>query len=414
MKKLFYVFLIILATTSLIFEVAYAQTLESTNYKILNSTIDSGGGVSTGSSGYNILTSAGVAGADTKLESTNYRLRSGFPNPFQANVPIIECFETSTNSGTTNCAFLPGGNGMRGVCGDPGCYDRAKLEIDDQNNPIDALYLVALSDDSFATTYFLQSDHTIATTFDINDYMTQCEIEGIDPDDTNCDDSGDVNWNEELQKYNIIGIKPNTAYQVMVRAVNGDFTETQFSPLVSATTELPTIALDLDTAVTDTESSGPYSIELGALSNSISTAEKSIWVDISTNSIGGISLYVNNLNGSTNGLYSISNSQGIPSESEDLSMDDGDGGYGLKTASVNQTSLGPLQMSATFNTAGAEEVGGLSTTPTLMLFTNTSGANVGPLNAGRGRIRVKAKSFTTLASGSYTDTITFTALGTWY
>lgn len=406
--------LVLICSLSIVsYKNVYAQNLESPNYEILNSTVDSGGGVSE-SSGYGLLSSAGVSGSDTRLESTNYRFRSGFPNPFQANVPLVKCFETNTDNLSSDCDFLPNANGMIGECGDPGCFNRAKLEIDHQNNPIDTLFLVALSLDSFTTTLYLQSDHSFATTFDINDYMTKCELEGRDDNDPNCNDSGDPNWNTGLQSYNIYGLKPNTTYQIMVRAVSGDFTETEFSPTDSATTELPMIALDLDTDINDVNTNAPYSIDLGQLSNStVSTADKSIWVDISTNSIGGINVYVQNLNGSTNGLYSSLNSAGIPSESEDLDVDDGDGGYGLKIASVTQASLGPLQNSATFNTAGANQVGLLSTTPTTIFFTNTTGANRGPVADGRGRIRVKARSFSTLPAGVYTDTITFTALGNW-
>ena len=409
MKKISLLSIILLSV--IIRPVVMAQAgaaLSSTSYKILNPSVTSGGGVST-STGYALLSAAGQVGADTRLESTNYRMRSGFPHTFQAHVPKIACFETTTNGGSTNCLNIPGAAGMIGVCGENGCYDRAKLEIDDQNNPIDTLFLVALSDDSWTTTYYLQSDHSISTSYDINDYMTQCELEGRDSDDSNCDDSGDGNWDEGLQRYNVLSINPNSTYLIQVRAVHGDFTETQYSTTGTATTTVPSISLDLDVAATDSETAYPYSIDLGVLGNTTpTTATDSIWIDIGTNAINGVNVNVRDLNA---GLSFASDL--IPSETEDMNNDDGDGGYGLKATGTGQTSLGPLMSNSTFNTTGANEVGAMTTSNTQIFYTNTVGSNFGQINAGRGRIRVKAKAFLSLITGNYTDIITFTAIGSW-
>lgn len=391
-------------------KLALAQQLESTKYKIIDGNISSGGGVSTGS-GYDLLVAVGQTGADTRLESASYLLRSGFPNGIQANVPIAICFETNTSSGTTTCQNIPGNLGMVENCGEPGCYDRAKYEIDDQNNPTDALFLTALSPDAWTTTYYLQSDHTLGTTFDINDYMTQCELEGYDADNTDCDDSGDAGWNENLQTFNILGLKPGTTYQIATRAVNGDFTETQYSQPVNATTQQPTIAFDLDVSETDTETTSPHSLGIGLLSPvSATTATKSIWVDITSNSINGVNIYVNN---SVDGLYSSETTTSILSETEDLDIDDGDGGYGLKTTATGETTLGPLFSSATYTTTNSNAVGALSSNATQIFYTNASGSNNGPINNGRGQIRVKARSYTNLPTGNYIDSLTFTALANW-
>jgi hypothetical protein len=410
-KTYLLIVLVLLSVLMILVSSAFAQDLESPNYRIEDPSVNSGGGISDGNNGRDILTSAAQTGADTRLESSSYALRTGFPNGIQANVPTINCIETNTDSTSTNCQYLPNSNGMIGECGSPGCYDRAKIEINDENNPVDTLYLVSLSDDGWATSYYLQSDHTIDTTFDINDYMTQCTLEGRDPDDANCDDSSDTNWNESLQSNNIYGLKSGTTYQVRVRAVSGDFTETQYSPIQSTTTELPTLTLDLDIAATDIDTSAPNEMNLGTLrSGVIIDPDDDIWVDISTNTIEGTSVYVQN-NGQ--GLYSSATTESIPSETEDLSTNDGDGGYGLKTISSTQASLGPLQEASLYNTSNTTSVGNILSTENLIFFTDTTGTNDGPITDGRGRTTLKAKSFESLAAGEYSDTITFTATGNW-
>jgi len=412
-NSLFKITILILISLPLLSGSILASTpnLESSNYKIVNPNIDSGGGVSSGSTIYGLLQSLGQMGADTRLESTNYALRSGEPNPYQANVPIIGCFEATSTGGSTLCNYLPNSAGMIGECGDPGCYDRVKLEVNDQNNPYDTLYLVALSHDSWNTTWYLQSDHSLETTYDINDYMTQCELEGRDDDDSNCDDSGDGNWNASLQQYNVLGLGPMYRYEVKIRAVHGDFTETRYSSTGATTLTHPSIGLDLDISETDSETSAPYSLHIGGLHNTIATtAPNKIWVDVSTNAISGVNVYVHN---DGQGLLNTVSSQNIPSESEDLDSSDGDGGYGFKISSVTEGSLGPLQSGGTYNTAGANEVGALSSSTTVVLFTNTTGSNVGPLNNGRGSIFVKARSYTELSPGFFEDNIYFSALGNW-
>jgi hypothetical protein len=298
---------------------------------------------------------------------------------------------------------------MIGQCGEPGCYDRAKLEIDDQNNPIDTLYLVTLSTDSFVSEiFFLQSDHTIASTFDINSYLTQCQLEGIDSDDPQCDDSGDVDWNATLQEYNVLGLTPNTTYEVAVRALHGDFTETDYSPTLSATTSIPSIGFDIDISSTDTETSAPYSITFGNLSLSTPvSANNSIWIDLSTNNPNGVDVKVES---TSSGLYSIANNTYIKSESEDLDQDDGDGGYGARVSSISQSDLGPLNRNFLFFNGGNNSVGALKATPTILVYTENSGANKGQLVSGRSRVELIAKSYAGLPSGTYTDSLFFTAI----
>jgi hypothetical protein len=376
--------------------------LTSNNYKIVDPQVDSSGGISESSS-YSLISSSDPI-ADARLTSGSYQIGSAFPNSIQANVPLVRCFETTTLSGDTDCTDFPNLNGAQGECGNPGCYDRAKIEVDHQNNPIDTIYLVSITDDSTATEYYLQSDHTISQTYDVGDYLTLCQLQGIDGRvGSGCQDSGGGEWDEDLQRINIFGLAPNTSYTVQVRALNGDFTESPYSPTETSTTSVPALSFDIDIADNGgsaTETGGVHLIELGTLSaGSVTTATDRIWLDMGSNVTPGFNLYVEDLN---NGL--LGSSSTIPSESEDLASDSGNGGFGLKIDSVTEANLGPLLSAATYDTAGGDEVGAVSTTPALIFSTDTVSTNVGPLDSGRASLFVKA----TAAEGGLAELVTDT------
>ena len=402
--------IIILATLSVFFSApVFAQTqLDSTNYSLLDVEIGGVGGISE-SSNYALIQSSDPT-ANSRLESTNYALGSGFPSSFQANVPLIICIETSTDSGTTNCNNFPNANGAEGECGDPGCYDRAKIEIDHQDNPVDTVYLVRLEDE-IGNFYYLQSDMSVSQTYDINDYLTLCEIEGVDTrTGSTCENGGDPNYNADLFSYNIFGLKPGETYEVSVRALSGDFTETQFSPEVQVTTEYPSLVFDLDIANSvgiNTETSVPYSVNLGTITSSTATSVNRIWVDLGTNIVDGVNLYAKDSN---SGLVSGPNL--IPSQSEDLDVDSGgDGGYGLKLETISEDSLGPvLTTGSNYSTGSSNQVGNLTTSNSLVVSTSDSGSNLGQVSGGRVSLMVKAKSTTAKPAGIYSDLITFSLL----
>lgn len=376
--------------------------LESNNYKILDPTTDSGGGA-TDSTNYSLLSSTGNPTADARLESGNYAIGSGFPNGIQANVPLIRCAETTTTAATPSlCLHFPNADGAQGECGVPGCYDRAKIEIDAQDNPIDTLYLIEITNTDTTQVYYVQSDNTVATTYDIGDYMTICQFEGRDPSDPDCDNNSDPNWDETLQSTNVYGLMAGANFSVRVRALHGDFTESQYSPAVAFSTTVPSLGMDLDIGTTSAaETASPYSIDLGELSvASPTTASDLIWLDLNTNSFNGLNAYVKSANAALDGGVPQ-----IPSQAEDLATDT-DGGYGLKISSYTQSSLGPIQAS-NFETAGADEVGNLTLSNKQIFFTDTSGANRGPVTLGRAGIYVKARTAPTVGTGVFSDTITF-------
>lgn len=387
-----------------------AQPLESTNFEIVDSEVGSIGEISDSVS-YSLMATFDPI-ADPWFEGTSYALKSGFPNGILANVPKISCFETTTNAGTTVCNYLPHSRGMVGECGVVGCYDRAKIEIDDQDNPVDTLYLVAVSSDDFVTTYYLQSDHSIDTSYDINDFMTQCGLEGRDDDNTDCNDPTDGGWDEDLQSANISGLNQNTAYKVKVSALHGDFTGSAYSQTSTATTAVPSLEMDVDIAATNTESAAPYEINMGEMNvGTVNTATSYIWIDLATNWASGVTAYASDSN---DGLRSSSTGGLIPSETEDLLADtNGTGGYGLRVESVSSVVLGPLLRNAIYYNAGlSHKVGAVDSTPpaTRLIYTESAGSNIGPLYQGRAKLSVKTRPIAVDPSASdYTDDITIVA-----
>lgn len=392
-----------------------AEDLQSENYVIESLTIDSAGETLTSDS-YSMLTALGEIEADSRLTSGSYEIQSGFPNGVTANIPSVRCFETNTDNTNTNCLFFPLNDGAVGECGEPGCFDRAKIEIDPQDNPYDTLYLVkfqALTDNSI---FYLKGDHTLGSTYDASNFMTICELTGVDPNNPNCDSSEDVDWNPNLQSTNVYNLQSDTEYTLSALALNGDFTATNFSSTINATTVSPSIVFDIDIAEQsqpDLETTSPYTISLGEISFKFPTiATDLIWFTMGTNLTEGIGVYVRDSN---NGLYSTSKTASIPSETEDLSQDiNENGGFGIKTFNYNpsENSLGPLQKSSLYNTEAVNAVGLLSTTNNLLFYTTTAEATKGQINSGKAAIQIQAKAaYDTPVSGDYSTFITAVIIG---
>jgi hypothetical protein len=167
------------------------------------------------------------------------------------------------------------------------------------------------------------------------------------------------------------------------------------------------ISFDLDVAAAHGDSDAPYAVALGELTfSSITTATDHIFVDLDTNSDGGASVSVRDIN---NGLKSAAaGDYTIASASETLQINQTtDDGYGLQNATWSATS-GAWTESGTYDVAGAN-VGAVATT-WAEVANSTSAAIVG----GSGEILVKAVAAkATPAAIDYTDTLTFRAVGTY-
>jgi hypothetical protein len=328
----------------------------STNYGLKGYEFGSGGGVGS-SSNYSVEGVAGqVAG---KQSGTNYNAYSGLMFVQQANTPHTPTF---TNSG--------------------GWYNKLFFIIDTSGNPTDTTYAIAMSDDNWATTKWVQTDNTLAPTFGIANFQTYAA------------------WGGGSGGY-VIGLTSNTTYKMRITARQGNFTEGPLGVEATAATVGATLTVDIDIASTDTETAPPYLVGMGNLApGTVTTATDLIWIDIDTSSVNGGQVFIRDQN---SGLLSASTSFTIASATNDLAIQTT--GFGIRGSTVTQTSGGPLSFQTPYNGA-SDNVGIVSTTIRPILSANN------PIVGGRASIYVKAKaSATTPAANDYTDLFTVIAAG---
>jgi hypothetical protein len=360
----------------------FADDLESPNYKIIDANTNSAGEVTNSQSGdFDLLSSVGDFSGDPRIYSTNYRAGLGAVEIFSANTPKVSCFETDTD-GSSSCTTGPAylnTNGVVTVCGPDGCYDRARFEIDPQNNPDDTLYAIQISTDDFASDLrYIDGvtqrpiDETERT---LDEYLTKTD------------------W--EDSETNIRGLLSSTEYWIRIVALHGDFTESEPGPSVSATTAGASMNFDLDVADdsgTSAESSPPFAISFTDESLLISngpatTAQNLIWIDAETNALGGFAILQRGLNG---GLFSSSQSYTIASDDADL-----DGtveGFGLQDFYTSQQydtgggngSLAAISTITEYNVS-ANQVGKIDTSYLKVYQTD------GPTKEGRMGLKLLAR-----------------------
>jgi hypothetical protein len=312
-----------------------------------------GGGESMSSTNFR---AEGTVGEVTgEQSSTNFSVNSGLQYVQMVNTPPAPTFVNSDN-----------------------WYNKLLLTISIGNNPSDTVYAIAISDDDFVTTQYVQNDNTIGGTLGLEDYQTYSQWGGA---------SGEE----------VIGLEQDTTYKVKVKAMQGIYTEGPYGPEATAATDPVTLSFDIDVHATDQETSPPYAISMGDLNlGSVTTATDKIWVDLSSNAIGGAYVFVYDVNA---GLRSSNVNHTITSTTSNLSSESE--GYGLRVdSSTNIVAQSPYDGSG-------ENVGILDST-VRELF-NSADA---PVSGGRASVLVKAKtSSTTPSANDYTDTITLIASG---
>jgi hypothetical protein len=330
----------------------------STNYELRQYSFGPGGSdeASSSSSNFKLYGTIGETEGGTGT-STNFTVGQGFNYTLQAHVPPAPDVTNPDSS-----------------------YNKLKLIITQSaDDTAQTQYASAISPDNFAsTTHYIQNDGTVGSTLGNEDWQTY------------------TNWGG-ASGINIVGLSAGTTYTVKVMSRQGSFTQTGFGPTVQSSTTNPTLNFDIDVAATDTESLPPYSLDIGILTpGNITTPSSKVWVDIDTNLSGGAMIYVS---GSNNGLFSTSAGYTINSVTSNLvSLDEG---YGLRGTFVDQTSGGPMQVTAPFNGVG-NNVGGTGTEPKLIFDSNSQG-----VTGGRTSFEIQAKaSQLTKAGEDYNDILT--------
>jgi hypothetical protein len=331
----------------------------SNNYQLKTYEFGGGGG-SMDSNSYSLEAILGQQDS-ASMSSSLYNVRGGLIFAQMSNVPPAPSLTNPSNY-----------------------YNKLLLVIDNGSNPSDTKFAVAISDDNWTTTRWVQSDNTVGNTLGTEDYQTYSSWGGA---------SGE----------NIIGLSPNKTYHVRVKAMQGEFTETQLGPQASATTSNPTLDFDIDVSSSDTETTAPYAVNFGSLSaGSVNTSSVKVWVDIATNGEAGGYVYISGANG---GLKSDSSNYTITAVSGNLaSLSEG---FGAQNSTDSESSGGPLAAQSPFN-GGSENVGIIDTT--IRELYSTSGA---PITGGRGSFVLKVKpAGNTPAGTDYTDTLTIISSAT--
>lgn len=330
----------------------FGASPSSTNFTLKSYEFSSGGDT-TSSTNFGLNSTTGVQ-AETGLSSASYKVLSGLQPTQHANVPVAATFTNPSSE-----------------------YNRLRLIINTSGNPTDTKYQVAISDDNFVTTKYVQTDNTVGLTNTIAQYQTYASWGGA---------SGV--W--------VVGLSANTTYKVMVRALQGNYSGTAFGPQATAATVLPSLTFSVATSLSATP---PYNIAFSSLTaGSVVSATTTADIGISTNSLNGGSVYVK----SSGALSSASASNSLTSATANLSVVST--GYGAQVSSVSQSSGGPLTASSPYNGV-TNNVGALSTTLQQILTTSSS------VSTGTASITLKAKiDAVTPAATDYTDTLTFIAV----
>jgi len=372
----------------------FAEDLDSTNYKIVGAKTATGGGLGD-STNYSVISSLGKVSADPRIYSTNYRLYQDPSATFLAAQPTVQCFETTTD-GSTACTSGPQellDGGMVAICGTSGCYDKTRFEISANSNPTDTLYGIQISTDNFVSNIQYVDGSTFRpesyANHNINDYRTEAV------------------W--EAETFNIQGLTSNTQYYIRITALHGDFTQSDYSSIATATTATGSISFDIDIAIStgiDTESAPPYSVSFSSGTALIAgaattTATTLVWLDIDSSSAGGVSVIVF---GKYGGLYSATTTETITSSTENLDVT-GAEGFGLQSYYIDYDDSSPFygDLTATTDYSGSiNSVGGVSTTA------NKIYSGDGPIIAGRTGAYLKARAGTGITTASdYSEEISF-------
>lgn len=316
------------------------------------------GGVGVADSGtYSMSGIAGEVSGAQGIGST-YNLGPGLQFTRQSNVPAAPTFTNPNNY-----------------------YNKLQFIIDTGGNPSDTLFAIAISTDDFVTTNYIQADGTIGASAVYQTY---------------------ADWGSGTGEY-VVGLTSSTTYKIKVKAVQTKYTETEYSVAASAATVAPSLSFDIDISATDSETDPPYAVAFGPLAvGSVTTATNKVWLDLSTNAVGGGFVYVYTQG---TGLTSAEATHTITSATANLAV--ATDGYGTRVESVTQSAGGPLAAVSPYN-GTLENVGILNTTSRNLLNSSSQ-----PITNGRASFLMKAKASTLTPSASdYTDVLTVVASAT--
>lgn len=185
----------------------------SQNYNLIDYGFGSGSERRSDSTSFGLQGLVGGLGGDS-LVGSNYNVEPGSISRRQASVPGAPVLENPANY-----------------------YNKLHFAVVIADNPSDTTFAIAISDDSFATTAYIQDDNTIGSALGAEDYRTY------------------VNWGGAGGEF-VIGLKADTTYSIKVKARHGEFTEMDFGPVAAAATVSPSISFAVGGIAADTSLEG--------------------------------------------------------------------------------------------------------------------------------------------------------------
>lgn len=216
----------------------FAQS--SDHYSLHNYGFGAGGVVGASGVTNSMMGIAGQVG-NNQLQGEHYQANGGLQYTNQASVPGKPTF---TNPAST--------------------YDRLKFLIDDGGNPTDSTFAIAITDDNWITTKYIQNDFTIGNSLGAEDWQTASV------------------WNGTGGNY-LTQLKADTTYQIKVKARSGDFTETMWSEADDASTVSPSLTFSV--------SGDSVTFEELTATNNFTDTTKSTTITTSTNAYYGYVVY---------------------------------------------------------------------------------------------------------------------------
>lgn len=320
----------------------------STNFELTQYDFGSGGTDTSGSDNFSLF--GHVGGLEFgNTSSTNFSANGGLVETLQANVPSAPTF---TNPATN--------------------YDRLKCIINNGDGPADALFAIAISDDNFATTNYVQNDNTIGTTLGAEDWQTY------------------TNWGGASGEF-IRGLKQSTTYKVKVKAKWGSYTESQYGLIASATTSIPSLTFGI--------SSQTLTFDTLDSSNSYTDNSKTTTLTTSTNAYNGYTVYGREtapLTFASNTIADYAGTNGSPTSWSGT-------GFGYTT---NDSSLAGGTADR-FTNAGPKYAGFTTSIPGDPVADHTAVIEENPVVNEQFNISYRVTGDNTTPAGSYTNTVVF-------
>ena len=222
--------------------IAYANLPSSANYALQSYTFGAGGTASSSSTNYSLNGVVGEVEFGSPF-STNYKDEAGLSYMQKANVPAAPTLST------------PGVN-----------YDRILFVITPGSNPSDYTYALEISTDSsfLSGVYYINNDGTFGTSLGPSNFRSY------------------IAWGGSSGTF-VTGLLSNTTYYIRVAAQQGTYTQSDWGPYASATTNYSTLTFTINhpTITFNNLNSG----------NSYTDSSQSDMFTTTTNAFNGYTIY---------------------------------------------------------------------------------------------------------------------------